>query len=122
MQVSEFAESLVYDSNSDKCMVSDETTRRELQSVTKSDDCQRMNCFNCSETAGRCIWDSGLRKCLLPPKGYSQNDKKWWEWFLECEDDLGLCSSNIEAMTKMSGGDVITALDNDNEISFSIIK
>ena len=33
-----------------------------------------------------------------------------------------MCQSNIGAITKISGGDVIEALDNENEISFTIMN
>ena len=48
---------------------------------------------------------------------------RWWEWYQYCEDDLGLCQSNIDAVAKLSGGDLSKALHHsDNELSFSIVR
>ena len=47
---------------------------------------------------------------------------RWWEWFDSCEDNLGLCQTNIDAITKLSGGSVIKALQDDKELSFSIMR
>ena len=36
---------------------------------------------------------------------------RWWEWYGECTDTLGICNTNAHMQAKMSGGSLIQALE-----------
>ena len=114
-----FAESLVYDDRENRCYAYDprDDYKRRLQTMDE-ETCQSFDCFNCAYTAGQCEWDSVLNMCDKPSRqkqNQSKNEtkkKRWWEWYGDCEDNLGLCFTNANGLASMAGGTLGKALKN----------
>ena len=81
-----------------------------------------MNCFDCAFTAGKCIYDANANICVLPSISIDSRDRRWWEWFQYCEDELDLCQSSADTIEKITGSDLSDALTNGNEVSFAIAQ
>ena len=45
---------------------------------------------------------------------------RWWQWYGECTDTLGICNTNAEMQAKMSGGSLATALEQGEVCNFEI--
>ena len=57
-ELTAFAESLIFDDRAQICLAYDprDVHQRRLQTLEEA-DCNRMNCFDCSYTAGFCAWE-----------------------------------------------------------------
>ena len=75
--VLQFAESLVFDENQNRCYAYDprDEYKRRLQAMDK-ETCQAFDCFNCAYTAGQCEWDSVLNMCDKPARPIQQKRGK----------------------------------------------
>ena len=47
---------------------------------------------------------------------------RWWQWFQNCEDNLGLCETRTGETRAFTEQQVTEALNNENEVSFSIVR
>lgn len=48
--------------------------------------------------------------------------RRWWQWFTQCDDRLGLCHTNIDALQTLSGKNVADTLMQGDKALFSIRK
>ena len=62
-----FANSLVYDERTDTCFAYDprDAHKRRL-ALLATEECEVFDCFDCSYTAGKCMWDTNFNECQKP--------------------------------------------------------
>ena len=119
--VSSFADSLVIDERSGFCWAYDprDDQRRRLQDP----QCEGSNCFDCSFTAGKCVWNPLNNHCgKLDTNGVDISGLRWWQWFEKCKDNEGFCDDNIHIVKMQGGGSLERGLFEGGELYFSIKK
>ena len=122
-ELADFGDSLVFDERSGICFAYDprDEGRRRLNVVT----CGELNCFDCSFTASRCHWEKENKRCR-GPRTTDENppdNARWWQWFIQCEDELGMCKGNGHSEKLLQSQDEIkSALDNEEQLGFAIVR
>lgn len=120
-----FGESLVVDERSQICFAYDprDVLKRRLQGFTSDRDCNNLDCFDCSATAGSCLWDPERSFCLKTPGNFDVRGLRWWHFFEYCKDTEGICTTGLGNIQKIAAGsETSESLGNEDLITFQMSK